>query len=547
MCDILWLTFWAKVIADRFNYMNNQNINDQLEQLISIGISLSSEMNTDLLLEMILQGAKQISNADGGTLYRIYGNAIKMEIVHSDSLGIKLGGSSGTPINMPDIPLFFDDGSPNLQNVVSFSIHNNKTINIVDAYNDQDFDFSGTKAFDRQNNYHSKSFLAVPMKNHEGDIIGILQLINSIDKENHGVTGFDDISQHITEALASQAAIVLTKQRLIADLENLFESLIQLIATAIDDKSPHTGGHCRRVPELTMMLAEAAHNTQQGYLKDFAMTDADRYELKIAGWLHDCGKITTPESVIDKSTKLQTIYDRIGLIETRFEVLKRDQEIAMLKQQMLAFQNGEKPDAGIEQRYLEAVAEIDEDLAFIRQSNTGGEFMSPEDQNRISSFGQKTWCLNGEQLPLLSENEIYNLNIARGTLTAEERGIINHHIVATIAMLEKITFPKHLKNVPEYAGGHHEKMDGTGYPKGLRREDMSIQARAMAIADIFEALTAKDRPYKLGKKLSEALAILKKMKETHHIDPDLYDAFINQKVYKRYAEQFLDDYQIDVD
>lgn len=527
--------------------MKNQTITNQLEELINIGIALSAEQNTDLLLEMILQGAKQITNADGGTLYRIRDNAIKMEIVLSDSLGIQLGGSSGVPVNMPDIPLYLEDGSPNLKNVVSCSLHHNETINITDAYDEQAFDFSGTKVFDQQNGYRSRSFLAVPMRNHEGDIIGILQLINAIDKTDNTVTHFDEISQHLTEALASQAAIVLTKQHLIADLETMFESLIQLIATAIDNKSPHTGGHCRRVPELTMMLAEAAHNTQHGYLQNFVMTDADRYELKIAGWLHDCGKITTPDSVIDKSTKLQTIFDRMGLIETRFEVMKRDLEIAQLKQHIHALETGEKPDASIAQAYVAAFSQLDDDLAFIRQANTGGEFMTPDDQQRISAFKEKTWCLQGEPQPLLSDNEIYNLNIARGTLNAEEREIINHHMVATIAMLEKINFPKHLKNVPEYAGGHHEKMDGTGYPKGLRREDMSIQARSMAIADIFEALTAKDRPYKLGKKLSETLAILKKMKETHHIDPDLYDAFIEQKVYKRYAEQFLDDYQMDVD
>lgn len=527
--------------------MKEQKVSHQLEQLIKIGTALSSEMDVNHLLEMILQGAKSITNADGGTLYRIYNNVIKMEIVHSDSLGIKLGGNSGIPINMPDIPLFLPDGKPNLRNVVSHSFHGNKTINIKDAYNEQDFDFSGTKEFDRQNNYISKSFLAVPMKNHEGDIIGILQLINSIDKTSQNITGFDTVSQQITEALASQAAIVLTKQRLIADLENMFESLVQLIATAIDDKSPYTGGHCRRVPELTMMLAEAAHDTHEGYLKNFIMTEADRYELKIAGWLHDCGKITTPEYVIDKATKLETIFDRIALIETRFEVVKRDQEIAMLKQKIEVLEQGKVPNPNIEQGYADALAKIEDDLAFIKRANTGGEFMSAEDQHRISSLNQSTWRLNNEETPLLSDNEIYNLCIAKGTLTREERDIINHHIDATIAMLGKIVFPKHLKNVPEYAGGHHEKMDGTGYPRGLHREEMSIQARTMAIADVFEALTAKDRPYKMGKKLSEALAILKRMKDNQHIDPDLYDAFINHKVYKQYAEKFLDEYQIDVD
>ena len=527
--------------------MQPPNISEQLEKLIEIGVALSSEINIDLLLEMIVQGAKRITYADGGTLYRIQDNQITMEIVHSDSLKIRLGGTSGTPVNMSAIPLYLDDGSPNLKNVVSCSYHSNKTINILDAYDNQLFDFSGTKAFDQRNHYRSKSFLAVPLKNHLGDIIGILQLINALDRTSGEIIGFDDISQHITEALASQAAIVLTKQRLIGDLENLFESLIQLIATAIDDKSPHTGGHCRRVPELTMMLAEAAHNTQHGYLKDFVMTDADRYELKIAGWLHDCGKITTPEYVIDKATKLQTIFDRIALIETRYEVVKRDAEIALLNAKLDALSANTPLSPAIEQAYLTKLAQLDSDLEFIRRANTGGEFMSEEDQARILALGTQHWHLQDREEPLLTANEIENLNIARGTLTQAERDIINHHIVATIAMLEKIDFPKHLKNVPEYAGGHHEKMDGTGYPKGLSRDEMSIQARTMAIADIFEALTAKDRPYKLGKKLSEALAILKKMRDNQHIDPELHDAFIEQKVYLRYAEKFLDEYQIDVD
>jgi len=526
--------------------MDNHLIS-QLEKLIDIGIALSAEQDSSRLLEMILQGAKQITRADGGTLYSIEGNAIKMAIVLSDSLGINLGGSFGVPVTMQDIPLYFEDGSPNLKNVVSCSFHYNKTINIADAYHNQDFDFAGTKAFDLQNQYHSKSFLAVPMRNHEGDIIGILQLINAINASDNKVMGFDEISQHITEALASQAAIVLTKQCLIDDLANMFESLVQLIATAIDNKSPHTGEHCRRVPELTMMVAEAAHNTRHGYLRDFVMTDADRYELKIAGWLHDCGKIATPESVIDKATKLQTVVDRIVLLETRFEVVRRDMEIALLKQQIQALEQGQTPESASTQAYLAALAELDEDLAFIRRANTGGEFMPPEDQERIRAFKHRSWCLGGEMQPLLSDDEIDNLTIAKGTLNAEERRIINQHINVTIAMLEKITFPKHLQHVPEYAGGHHEKMDGTGYPKGLYRNQMSIQARSMAIADIFEALTSKDRPYKQGKTLSESLVILKKMKETNHIDPDLYDAFIEQKVYRHYAEKFLDDYQLDVE
>lgn len=522
-----------------------QKIINQVEQLTEIGIALSAERNTEQLLKKILLGAKSITNADGGTLYRVDGESIKIEMIHSDSLGITLGGS-GNVINIPKIPLFGENGTPNLKNVVCYSYHNNETVNIEDAYNAVHFDFTGTRGFDETNNYRSKSFLSIPLIDHLGEIVGVLQLINAIDPETKEIVSFDAISQRFAEALASQAATVLTKQQLITDLENMFESLIKLIANTIDKKSPYTGGHCRRVPELTSMLTEAAHNTNHGYLQDFSLSDADRYELNIASWLHDCGKIITPENVIDKATKLETIFDRIHLMETRFEVLKRDQEIALLKQQLAEQQNVKAPSPQLEQAFQENIAQLDDELAFIRGCNTGGEAMSNEDISRLQLLQKRRWTLNNAEAPLLSDEEIYNLSIFRGTLTAEERQIINNHINVTISILEAIKFPKHLQNISEYAGGHHERIDGKGYPKGLTREEMSIPARAMAIADVFEALTAKDRPYKQGKTLSEALFILNKMKEEQHIDPDLYDAFIEHKVYKKYAEKFLEDYQIDV-
>jgi HD-GYP domain-containing protein (c-di-GMP phosphodiesterase class II) len=339
-----------------------------------------------------------------------------------------------------------------------------------------------------------------------------------------------------TEALASQAAMVLTKQRLISELEKMFESLIQLIATAIDDKSPYTGGHCRRVPELTSLIAEAAHNSQSDYLKNFQLSNADRYQLNVAGWLHDCGKLTTPEYVVDKATKLETV-------ETPFEVLKRDAEIKHLKDQINALQQGKTIEP---QNCNQAQEKLIDDLNFIKKSNTGSEFMRPEAQERIKEIAQRTWVKSGKELPFLSADEILNLNISRGTLTNPERDIIQQHISTTISMLDKINFPKHLQNEPEYACAHHERMNGKGYPNHLTREQMSIPARAMAIADIFEALTAADRPYKESKKLSEALFILKKMKEDNHIDPDIYDAFIQEKVYLKYAQKFLEDSQIDI-
>jgi HD-GYP domain-containing protein (c-di-GMP phosphodiesterase class II) len=518
-----------------------------IEKLTEIGIALSAEKDTPRLLEMILLGAKELTNADGGTLYSVQEDrTVKMEIMRTDSLDFAMGGTTGKKIPFPPIPLYDEQGNPNLHMVVTNAVLNDTTINIPDAYNAEGFDFSGTRQFDANTGYRSKSFLTVPLKDHEGEIIGVLQLLNARDFDTGEIIPFDEEAERLAGSLASQVAISLTNRRLIADLKLLLESLIHLIATAIDEKSPYTGGHCKRVPILTLMLADAANRASEGAFKDFSMSEDERYELEIAAWLHDCGKITTPEYVVDKSTKLETIYDRIETIDTRYEVLKRDAEIALLKQKLAAREKGEAIDEqALEQEYRENLRQLDDELDYLHLNNLGGEIMSEENKEKIAWISQRHWRHNGEMVPLLSDNEVYNLSIDKGTLTPEEREVINNHITATIKMLEALPFPRHLKHVPEYAGGHHEKMDGSGYPRGLKREQMSVQARIMAIADIFEALTAKDRPYKPGKKLSESLRILGRLKEEHHIDPDLFKLFITERIYEKYAQQYLDRSQLD--
>jgi hypothetical protein len=303
-----------------------------------------------------------------------------------------------------------------------------------------------------------------------------------------------------------------------------------------------------------MMLAEAVNETREGPLGSFQMSDADRYELEIAGLLHDCGKVTTPVHVVDKSKKLETIFDRIHLIDTRFEVLKRDLEIAALKQKIEIMRRPGADKTGarerlaqVDQALRDGMRQLESDREFLRHCNVGGETMSQEAQDRVARIGtERKWIdVSGGTADFLTQDEIENLTIARGTLTAQERDTINHHIDATIKMLEALPWPKHLENVPEYAGGHHERMDGKGYPRGLKREQMSVQARVMGIADIFEALTAKDRPYKRGKTLSESLRILGNFRLNGHVDPDLFDVFVRRKVYLRYAKQYLDPDQID--
>ncbi|MEO5345546.1 MAG: GAF domain-containing protein [Magnetococcus sp. YQC-9] len=527
---------------------DGSDILHRIERLNDIGIALSAEKNLNRLLENILLGAKELTNADAGTMYSVTEHqTLKFEILRTDSLGTALGGTTGIPIKFPELPLF-KDGQPNLQMIAAYAALKGETVNIPDAYEAEGFDFTGMRAFDQRNGYRSKSFLTVPLKNHENEIIGVLQLINAQDKRSGEIVTFSEQYQKLAESLASQAAIALTNQKLITDLKALFESFIQAIASAIDDKSPYTGGHCHRVPVLAEMLGKAANDSDHLSMQKIQFNDEEMYELKIASWLHDCGKVVTPTEVVDKGTKLETIFDRIYLIDTRFEVLKRDVEIDHLKRKLAALEMGVAPEriAAMEVALQEELKQIDSDRDFIRETNIGGEFMSQERQDRIRAIARRRFIdSNGQERPFLSDNEVYNLNIPRGTITPEEREIINNHVSATIKMLDAIPFPKHLKRVPEIAGGHHEQMNGKGYPKGLTGEQMSIQARIVAIADVFEALTARDRPYKKGKTLSASLQILGFMKKDGHIDPELFKLFIDNKVYLDYAQVYLSPDQID--
>ena len=529
------------------------DLEEQIQNLAHIGLALSKERDMDKLLEMILLEAKRIANSDGGTLYMMTDDQrLKFEIIMTDSLNFHMGGTSGEDIPFYPVKLYTDEGEENKSMIAAYVALTGETVNLPDAYKAKGFDFSGTKMFDEKTGYRSKSFLTVPLKNHEDEIIGVLQLLNAQTQKAKKIISFGADVQQMVEALASQAAVAITNKNLIRDLEALFESFIKLIASAIDAKSPYTGGHCARVPEITIMLAEAVAATKDGPFADIIFSEKEMYELKIAAWLHDCGKVATPEFVVDKSTKLETIYDRVNEVEARFSVIKRDEEIKRLKKELQiekdkslsSKEKVEKTDQ-LKKAYRSKIRKLKSDLDFVKESNIGGEFMSGDKKERVHEIANYKWKPNGKMENFLSENEVYNLTIPRGTLTAEERKVINDHIVVTIKMLEELPYPKHLQNVPEFAGGHHETLDGTGYPKGLIKDEMSVQARIMAIADIFEALTARDRPYKKGKTLSQAMRILGFMKNDAHIDADLFEIFVKEKIYMKYAEGFLDPEQID--
>ncbi|MFV1972297.1 MAG: HD domain-containing phosphohydrolase, partial [Thiohalobacterales bacterium] len=437
--------------------------------------------------------------------------------------------------------------------------------------------------------------IAMPLHNRQHEPIGVLCLIYA-DTADTDEQPYGDGQIAFVRALSGFAAVTLEGRQLLMMQAALLDSFIKLIAGAIDSKSPYTGGHCQRVPAITRMLAQAACDSTEPPFADFSLSEKEWEAVDIASWLHDCGKVTTPEYVVDKSTKLETIYDRIHEIRMRFEVLKRDAQLRFWE----ALAGGGERDA-LQATLDDELAALDTDFSFIAECNLGGEFMAPERVERLREIGERTWQRTlddrvgisweeaerkrGSPAPGLpvtekllddkpehliergasdhmpadnpwgfridvpqhkyNRGELYNLSVARGTLSAEERHKINDHIVQTIIMLEKLPYPRHLRDVPAIAGAHHETMDGKGYPKRLMADDMPLTARMMAIADIFEALTASDRPYKKAKPLSEAIRIMGFMEKDAHIDPELFRLFLSSGVYLDYAREFLDPEQID--
>lgn len=513
---------------------------DHLKRLTRIGVALSAEKDIDRLLEKILTEARIITLADGGTLYLMSDSESELQFafVQNESLGLNMGGSGGQ-MTWPPIKLIAANGSSDLTHVSAYVAITGEAVNITDVYDAHGFNFEGTKAIDHETGYRSRSMLVVPMRNHANDIIGVLQLLNAKDPETRRVVPFSGGAQELALSLASQAAVALTNNLLIAQLENLLEAFIQTIAVAIDEKSPYTGGHVRRVADLTMTIAEKINAAKDGHFASVCFSRDEMRELRMAAWMHDVGKIATPDHVVDKSTKLEKVYDRIEDIKTRFEMIKREYQLTV--------ENARKMlDVHSSQDVEKEIKELEEDYQFLVHVNNGSEFIQDKMIDRIKQIARRKWYTSSQTMPLLTEDEVYNLSIRCGTLNDEERSIINNHAAITYKMLAKMPFPKKLQKIAEYAAAHHEKIDGSGYPLGLKGDQLALQSRIIALADIFEALTTKDRPYKKGQTLSEALKIMEAMVQDQHIDAYLYELFIKEKIYAGYAERELAPQQIDV-
>ena len=558
----------------------------KLASLVENGILLSQERDRDKLLKHILFSGKELSNCDAGSMYLSTERGTLRFTLRTNEIGLP----------RLEIPLIDPEtGGPNEKFASTYVALHGETVFIDDVYGETRFDMSGTKRFAEESGYRTVSMLTVPMSPRKGEVTGVLQFVNALDPATGTIIPFSKEIAGFVEALASQSAVALENFNLVDAQKALMDSMIRLIAGAIDTKSPYTGGHCERVPELAFMLAEEAAKVNSGPLADFRFDTEEQWrEFRIGVWLHDCGKVTTPEYVVDKATKLETLYNRIHEVRMRFEVLQRDAAIERLE--TIA---GGADAAAAERRFAERRTQLADDFAFLAECNIGGEFMAPERVERVRKIAGQSWLrhfddrlgLSHEELkryegapaaslpapePLLGDKphhilprgldkaldpkygfkvkvpqhlynhgEVYNLCIGRGTLSEEERFKINEHIIQTIVMLDAMPFPKELRRVAEYAGTHHETLIGSGYPRRLTKQQLSVPARITAIADIFEALTASDRPYKKAKTLSESVKILSFFKKDNHIDADLFDLFLRSGVYRRYAERYLKAEQID--
>jgi len=518
----------------------------QISELTAIGKALGTGKNIRVLLEMILSIARRFTKADGGTLYLVddKNKSLVFNVIHNKSLNIKKGKN---PIDLPDVPLFVHDNSPNLSNVSSYVFHTGKIINIADVYKTRKFQFQGTKRFDEALHYRSRSMVVIPMKNHEDDIIGILQLINSIDPVTNKTIPFSKDDQEKAAALASQASVILTQQMLILGMENLFETFIKAIAELIDEKSKQTGGHIQRVTELCMMIAQKI-NKDTTLFKNTSLSPDQMNELRIAALMHDTGKITTPEHIINKSTRLETVHDRIELIETRWELFKTNQKLVAAQKQLALLDQAPKQTQidQINRACENKIDKLKKEFNTIFSINSCKGSVDKDLIDELNHIYTKSDTIFEKHMPYLTENEFKNLSIPRGTLTSEERDIINNHAYLTKKTLNKLPWPKKLTNIPAIAGAHHEKLDGSGYPLKLTKETLSIQAKILAIADIFEALSAQDRYYKNPMTLSQIVKIIEQMGENDLLDNDIIKLFFRSALHLEYARKHLASSQINL-
>jgi len=516
-------------------YLKNTSLNgDRTLSVMDISTALSKEKDLSKILEMILQEAISFTTSEGGTIYLKENDALHFKSLVNHKLNIY--------VNNPDFPLvpLYRDGEENSENVSAVSALTKKTINVPDVYryNIDGFSFEGVKKFDKENGYKTKSILVIPMLNQDDEVVGVVQLINKKSDGEYVIYAQDDIDMTMT--YANWAASAITKNRLIDDMEGLLFSFLKSISVALSAKSPYGYGHIERVASL-MKIISSKIDEDETVFKDKHYSKEALKELEVAAWMHDVGKIATPEHIIDKATKLETIYDRVQEIETRFNYVRSALKAQMLEEKIALLEKGRKRQiVPLEEGVFFELEMLDEEIAFIKEiNNPRYGCLSDDDLDKINMIAQKVYVFEGKKVVLLTVDEVENLSIVCGTLTQKERLKINEHATISNEMLDMLTFPKRFSRVKEIACAHHEKLNGKGYPKGLKAEEISFEGRLMAIVDIFEALTANDRPYKHPKTLDETFDILESMADKNELDANIIRFIKEQKAYEEYANSYL--------
>jgi HD-GYP domain-containing protein (c-di-GMP phosphodiesterase class II) len=505
----------------------------QIAELSDIGQSLSGIHDCNTLLEVIVEKAKALTNADSGIFLKMDKTQLNYLVLQNESMELRYGGTTGKPIDLPPIQL-------EQLSVSAYVALQGQPLNISDLYSLEIIDFKEDKLLDQLTNYYTQSILAVPIRDHENEVMGILLLLNALDPKTGEIVSFSPESENLIQSLVSHASMAIGNINFIAETENLFEAFVQVMASAIDEKSPTTGGHIRRVSDLTLVMAEMVDQIDSGCFKDIRFDDAKMHELRIASWMHDIGKVTTPVEIMEKSKKLQTLFDRSDHVDLRMKYILERARNSSLQQKLELLSKGapEKDIAELDAKTRKINVRMNEIRSFLRRCNEPYEALSDRDIARLAAIANLTFLNDEGQLEsYLKADELENLSIRQGSITESEREIMKDHAYITLKMLEQIPFTRNLKNIPRIAASHHEFINGKGYPLGLKGEEIPFEGRLMAVADIAEALTADDRPYKKSIPLKEVYLILRRMASKQQLDHDLVEFFINENVYDKYRER----------
>jgi HD-GYP domain-containing protein (c-di-GMP phosphodiesterase class II) len=498
------------------NYARQTIINN-IDDLLDIGIALSSGNKIEKVLELILKQARVITNADAGSIYFYENDKLNFKIMQNDTIELEKN-YFGTKDLLPAV-------SVTRENVVGYSVITDKLVNIEDVYNDNEFDFSGPKKYDKLTGYKTTSMLVIPLKNIDEEVIGVLQLINARDDQGNTIP-FAKEYEKVFSALASQAAITISNFKYLNQIEKLLNSFVESIATAIDARTKYNANHTKKLVRLLEKIIELINERNNKDFLNVYFNEERKEQVIMAAWLHDVGKVVTPLAVLNKASKLG---DRTDFVLQRLDYIRAETDKLYWQKKF----EQEKMNESLENKYNQKVDLISKARNLIIKLNDGNSPLTVQEEEDIKKYSKMTYLDgHGNKKKWLTEYELDCLMIKRGTLTAEERNQIEEHVTVGKNILKAIPFMDRLKKIPDFVYMHHELLDGSGYPEGIGGNEIPLEVRILTLVDIFEALTASDRPYRKALSIEKALDILERMVKEEKLDSKLFNLFKNNRVWE---------------